>query len=266
MTSDSLFLNFAREVAREHRLLIAEISAQSLEIDQKKDSSLVTNIDRALEEHFRNRVSERFPTHGVIGEEQGATKQSAEFRWVIDPIDGTEELACGLSLYGSIIALYENNTCVVALIDHPALDVCYYAMRGHSTYRNDVPVKLQNTALSELPRFGIASRSNFLRTGDEGNVFEGLTKRFPNVRAFHSCYAHTAAVDGGLDVMVEWNVNFWDIAATRLLVEEAGGKYHPLPMRETREKGSLYSAVFGKPKFVGEAVEYLQSVGFSSLP
>jgi len=72
----------------------------------------------------------------------------------------------------------------------------------------------------------------------------------PNCRTFHTCYAHLLAASGGLDAAIEWEVRIWDLAATRILVEEAGGRYREVRAREQPGVGTVYSAAFGRPRLV----------------
>ena len=107
------------------------------------------------------------------------------------------------------------------------------------------------------PRIGLPSRINFMKTSDEGGVFDVLASAYPDFRVLRTCLTHAYAATGQLDAAVEWEVKFWDLAATRVIVEETGGKYVCVREREHPTTGMLYCAVFGRPALVDRIVALL---------
>jgi fructose-1,6-bisphosphatase/inositol monophosphatase family enzyme len=85
---------------------------------------------------------------------------------------------------------------------------------------------------------------------DETSIFESLTRKYPNLRVFDSCFAYTSTATGGLDVMVDYNVRHWDISACKLLCEEAGGAFEWIHKRTLAGGKQLFSAIFGKKEAV----------------
>lgn len=224
-----------------------------VEIDAKPDLSLVTNADLAAERAFRQRVEQDFPDMGVMGEEFGASRPDAAYQWVIDPVDGTADFARGLPTWGSIIGVFFEGEPIVGVIDHPDLGLRVHAAQGLGAYCNNERITLEDTALSRSAltgRIGLPSRSSFTRCSKDGHVFDALARAHPDFRALRTCLAHTYAATGQLDAAVEWDANLWDLAATRIIVEEAGGRYVCVREREILGTGTLYSAVFGRPALV----------------
>ncbi len=249
-------LALALELADGCRGAIDDAVAAGIAIDAKPDRSLVTSADRAAERAFRDLLASRDPQAGIIGEEYGRERESADLQWVVDPIDGTAEFAAGLPLWGTIIGCYLRGWPLVGVLDHPALGVRAHAAHREGAWMNGARLNLDDpgaTGLDGRERLGLPSRAGFNRYHDEGEIFERLTRAHPNCRTFHTCYAHLLAASGGLDAAVEWEVRIWDLAATRLLVEEAGGRYLALRTREQQGVGTVYSAAFGRPALV-EAV------------
>ncbi len=129
-----LYLDKALEFAKETRAVIKSVIASGLEVTSKPDKSLVTTADIEAEKAFRAKVAEAFPDFGVIGEELGTSNPEADFQWIIDPIDGSSELANGIPLYGTIIGLHYKGQPLIGVIDHPAFNTCCYAAYGLGTF------------------------------------------------------------------------------------------------------------------------------------
>ncbi|MDX1513614.1 MAG: inositol monophosphatase family protein [Gammaproteobacteria bacterium] len=232
------------------REVIADAVSEGVDVNAKIDRSLVTNADLAAERAFRERLGQRFPDMGVQGEEFGGTNPDSPWQWVIDPVDGTSDFARGIPIWGSIIGLFFHGEPVVGVIDHPPLGLRLHAAFGQGAYRGSERLSLSDYDSGRNDSdacVGLPSRSNFIRRNDDGAAFDALAAHFPDFRVFRSCLTHAYAATGQLDVALEWDVNLWDVAATRIIVEEAGGRYILLRKRAHSEAGMLYCAVFGRP-------------------
>ncbi|MDX1528168.1 MAG: inositol monophosphatase family protein, partial [Gammaproteobacteria bacterium] len=115
------YLDAALRYADRCRDVISKTRNEGVEIDAKPDLSLVTSADLAAERAIREAVEAEFPEMGIIGEEFGASKPKAPFKWIIDPVDGTADFARGLPTWGSIIGLFFEGSPIVGVIDHPDL-------------------------------------------------------------------------------------------------------------------------------------------------
>ncbi len=247
------FLDAALRYADRCRDVISNTRNKGVEIDAKPDLSLVTSADLAAERAFREAVDAEFPQMGIVGEEFGATKPQAPFTWIIDPVDGTADFARGLPTWGSIIGLFFQGSPIVGVIDHPDLGLRVHAAHGLGAYCNGERVFLQNgkTNKSALSgRVGLPSRSSFTRCGKDGHVFDVLARAHPDFRVLRTCLTHAYAATGQLDAALEWDANVWDLAATRVIVEEAGGSYRCVRERAHETAGVLYCAVFGRTALV----------------
>ena len=128
-----------------------------------------------------------------------------------------------------------------------------YASKGRGTFCNGKRVVLSDLPTSSrMVRLGISKRVNFSRYGDDDSLFDSITRTYPNLRVFDSCFAYAATASGGLDVMVDYNVRHWDISACRILCEEAGGDFRWIKKTTTPDGSIAYSAVFGRKKAVAE--------------
>ncbi|MDX1434060.1 MAG: inositol monophosphatase family protein [Gammaproteobacteria bacterium] len=230
---------------------IRESVAAGFEVSRKPDGSLVTTADVAAERAFRERLTALRPDAGILGEELGETNPAAPYRWIIDPIDGTAEFARHVPIYGCIVGLWYRGEPLVGVLDHPALGMRAHAVHGGGAFAGDVPLSIAaHAGIATGVRLGLPSRVSFVKDVDSGAVHHALAEAYPNYRAYHTCYAHTLVAAGALDAAMEWDTPIWDLAATRVIVEEAGGRYLTLRSRERPGVGMVHSAVFGRPDVV----------------
>jgi len=250
-------LQAAIDLADVLRERIREEVGQGLTVASKADHSVVTSADTAGEQAFRAAVIARYPVHGVRGEELPPLNPDAEFVWVVDPIDGTAEFAAGVPLWGTIIGLYYRDRPLVGVIDLPALSLRASAGYGLGATVNGESVSIgarTEDAINGRERVGTPSRVNYAKSEGGEAMFDKLCEVHPNIRVVHTCFTHVMALNGGLDAAIEWNAPLWDVAATRILIEEAGGKYMQLktPKGDPKDDdgGALHNVVFGRPGLV----------------
>lgn len=250
----------ALDWAAQRRPFLHERFMQRGPAQRKADDSLVTDTDLAAERQWRSAIERAFPDHGIIGEEYPARHPNAEFQWILDPIDGTEDFSRGIPYYGSIVALHYHGLPVIGIIDHPSLDLCVSAGFGLGSFRNGERFQLAPVAGDfqiERALVVCAARANFVRYRDQGLRFERVTQRCPNIRTFRTCYGHSLAALGQADAMIEAHVHLWDLAASRLITEEAGGRYIETEVLDLPDGDRVYSAVFGRPEAVADIVPLL---------
>jgi fructose-1,6-bisphosphatase/inositol monophosphatase family enzyme len=246
----------AIKLADEARRIAAPMLQRGFATETKRDASPVTEVDRAIERRLRELIAERFPDHGVIGEEYPPHQPESAFQWILDPIDGTEELIHGIPTWGAMLALHYDGAPVVGLIDHPALDVRASAGVGLGAWRNGQRIRMREPSSPTRPeavRLVMSARLNFMRGIDEGNIFDALARHFPNHRIYRAAYAHTIVVTGAADAMVDAHNAIWDLAASQVLIEEAGGAYTVVRDMATQD-GRMLSAVFGRRDVVEQLV------------
>jgi histidinol-phosphatase len=217
-------LAFTSGLVSQAAALVRERLRGEVEFRRKADRSLVSEVDLAVEALLREAIARRFPDDGILGEEQGEVRAAAARRWVIDPIDGTRSLRHGIPLYGILVALEERGEAIVSAVALPALGRLYGAGRGLGAWRDGEPlrqappvaegVEEEVLALGERRQFGGAR---------ERALFDALLAEHPGARIYPDCFGHVLAAEGSVGAMVDFGLRRWDLAATRLLVEEAGG-------------------------------------------
>ncbi len=250
-------LSEARGIVRQTRALIEAALATGFTHRSKADGSFVTDVDIAVEEKARTLLASRFPLHRIIGEElpetDGAeTDDSHSLTWVIDPIDGTRSFRHGVPLYGTLLALLHGDDPILGIIDLPGLDRTYSAARGLGARCNDRPVTLEDLPGDEAlgnEIIGIGDRQQFVNAG-RTNVFDALMQAHPGVRTYTDCFGHALALDGSVGAMVDFDLRLWDTMASKVLMEEAGGRY-ACSQRAGKEMGERrFDVILGKPRVV----------------
>jgi len=260
-------------IAREAGALLTHYFHQHLKIEYKGDADLVTAADRAAEVLIRKRIREQWPTHDVLGEEQGLNDQGSEYRWYVDPLDGTTNFAHGYPVFCVSIALEhqgleQEGKRIAAVIYDPTRDELFSAEQGRGARLNGETIHVSKTA---------ALKESLLGTGFPSHK----RHKNPNIYFYHQITLHThgvrragsAALDlcnvacGRYDGFWEFNLNPWDTAAGVLIVEEAGGKVtrfdgspFELDSRETvASNGLIHDAVLREFEdiFAGRGLEPL---------
>lgn len=251
------YLTFGRALAAQARRVIAHYGRE-FSVNAKPDGSFVSEVDVAVERALRESIAARYPTHAIRGEEMPATQMGAEFSWLIDPIDGTDNFVHGNPTYGCIVGLHRRDVPVMGVIDHPALDLCYSAARGAGAFCNDRRIRIDAYAHIKggEPIIALAAPANFLKTGELA-LLERVQQVFPNTRGYRDCFAHTRVAQGSVAAMAEVNVSAWDLAATQVLIEEAGGAFIPIATPKARPE--YLSAVFGEPEITARLAALLQA-------
>jgi histidinol-phosphatase len=239
-------LRFARLARRVGRRQLAA----GYRVRFKADASAVTDVDLAIEREVRRAIARAFPDHGILGEELARTNPGADCQWILDPIDGTTSLTHGIPFYGTIIGLHYRGRPLVGIIDLPALGWCYSAGLGLGAWRNGQRLRAGDAERKSLARevVSVGDRRRFVRCG-AGPAFDRLLRQHDEVRGYVDCIAHAFAAEGVIGAVVDYGLKLWDIAATRLLVEEAGGLYRCTYETSGREPAT-FGIVCGKPTVV----------------
>jgi myo-inositol-1(or 4)-monophosphatase len=223
----------ASEIAREAGARLREFLVQGVETEYKGDVDLVTVADRTVEKLIRGRLGEVFPDHGIYGEEGTRERLEQEFRWYVDPLDGTTNFAHGIPHFCVSMGLEQrvadsgsgqDGEIVAGVIYNPMLDELFSAERGKGARLNGRPIHVSPVAdLAEsLVATGFPSRKRH----DSPNIhfYHEFTLRSHGVRRAGSAALDLANVAcGRYDGFWEFNLNPWDTAAGVLIVEEAGG-------------------------------------------
>jgi myo-inositol-1(or 4)-monophosphatase len=227
-------------------------------IDSKSDRSPVTIADRTAERAMRAVLHERFPDHGILGEEFGLDQPEARLRWVLDPIDGTRAFVSGRPTFGTLIALLDGDTPIVGVIDQPVSAERWVGATGRATtftgqYGGRAGCRpcptLGEAELScTSPEMLAADMPRWQRLADavRRNYWGG------------DCYAHGLLAIGQIDVITESSMHLWDWAALVPVIEGAGGKVTDWSGQKLRPDGDGRVLAVGDPALLPQVVSLLK--------
>jgi myo-inositol-1(or 4)-monophosphatase len=228
-----VFVPDAARIAREAGALLREHLARGVETEYKGDVDLVTVADRSAEKLIRTCLAEVFPGHGIYGEEGTRERLEAEYRWYVDPLDGTTNFAHGFPQFCVSMGLEhrpagappeQDGTLAAAVIYDPMRDELFTAERGQGAALNGKPIHVSRIPhLAEaLLSTGFPSRKR--HASPNVHFYQEFTLRSHGVRRAGSAALDLAYVAcGRMEAFWEFNLNPWDTAAGILLIQEAGG-------------------------------------------
>jgi histidinol-phosphatase len=189
--------------------------ALDLVVESKTDLTPVTEADRAVEQALRERIA-RERCEAVAGEEYGVAE--ADVRWWLDPIDGTKQYARGLPIWATLIALERDGEIVAGVVSAPALRHRWWAARGGGAFLDGSPIHVSQVA--ELADAYVSTTS--LRGFPQ---FAELANRVAVARTYTDFWQYVLVAEGRIEAASDTVMNEWDVAAPRLIVEEAGGRW-----------------------------------------
>lgn len=222
----SRYLPELETIAREAGSLLMGYFKRRVTIEYKGDVDLVTEADRASEHLIVERLQARWPEHGIVGEEGTRSEAGAEYRWYVDPLDGTTNFAHGYPVFCISIALAkQDGQLEVGLLYDPTRDEMFTAERGQGSRLNGENIRVSATKTLSESIMGTGFPSHKRHKNPNIHFYHQLTLRSHGVRRAGSAALDLANVASGrYDGFWEFNLNPWDTAAGVLLVQEAGGK------------------------------------------
>ncbi|HYL83099.1 MAG TPA: inositol monophosphatase family protein [Candidatus Angelobacter sp.] len=220
------YLEAAIEIAQEAGKILMEEFSRPLDIRYKGDEvDLVTQADKRSEQFIVSRLNQEFPGHAISAEEGTGQDTASEFRWHVDPLDGTTNFAHGYPCFCVSIALAQRDTLLAAAVFNPFYNELFAAARGQGATFNGkkIAVSKNATLSASLLCTGFPVRNRKLSPNLQ--YYGEFTQRSHGVRRDGSAALDLACVAAGrFDAFWEFGLNKWDTAAGVLLVEEAGGK------------------------------------------
>ena len=223
-------LDFALDLARASAILVLPYYRKPLQIEDKNLGTAagfdpVTQADRAVEEMIRARVEARYPTHGIIGEEFGASRADAEYQWVIDPIDGTRAFMMGLPTWGTLIGLTCQGKPLLGVMGQPFTGELFWSTETGARTSGplgDLPLQVRPCAGLASAIMGCTSPALF-KTDSELTRFHQVAAKTRMMRYGGDCYVYALVAAGQVDLVVEAGLQSFDVAALIPIIERAGG-------------------------------------------
>jgi myo-inositol-1(or 4)-monophosphatase len=266
----SQYLQELEPIAREAGALLMSYFDRQIKIEYKGDVDLVTAADRASEKLIVERLQTRWPEHGIVGEEGTRSDVGADYRWLVDPLDGTTNFAHGYPVFCVSLAVEYQGQRIAGVVYDPTRDEMFAAKKGSGAQLNGEPIRVSSTPrLSEcLVATGFPSHKR--HKNPNIYFYHQLTLRSHGVRRAGSAALDLCNVASGrFDGFWEFNLNPWDTAAGVLIVEEAGGRVtdfsggpFQIASRETvASNGLVHEALLAEFQaiFAGRGLEELPS-------
>jgi myo-inositol-1(or 4)-monophosphatase len=227
------FAGVAEGIAREAGGLLRGFYERGVATEYKGDVDLVTEADRASEALIKQRLAEAFPEHGIYGEEGTRERLGGEYRWYVDPLDGTTNFAHGFPVFCVVLGLEKRRVglgdeldgeMVAGVIYDPLRNECFVAEKGKGAWLNGRRIAVSKTKRLQEALTATGFPSHKRHRSPNVHFYQEFTLRSHGVRRAGSAALDLAYVAcGRLDGFWEFNLNPWDTSAGYLLVEEAGG-------------------------------------------
>jgi len=217
-------LNIAREASALVQDYAGKLARSEFSFELKGEHDLVTEADRASEKLIVERLRKEYPTHHIVAEEGGSHVGSPDFRWYVDPLDGTTNFAHGFPVYNVTLALEHAGELIAGVISDPSRGEVFSAERGGGAFLDGKRIHVSKAARLEesLAATGFPSRKRHANLNV--HFFHQISMTTHGVRRAGAAALDLAYVAcGRLDLFWEFSLNPWDIAAGVLLVREAGG-------------------------------------------
>jgi len=235
-------LAFALELAAlADGISLPRFRAADLRIDTKPDRTHVTDADIAVEQAVRARIAAERPTDGFFGEESGSSAGGSR-QWIVDPIDGTANFLRGVPNWATLIALEVDGVPTVGVVSAPAFGVRWYAERGGGAWRHDAGEEPRAIHVSGVRALGDASLSfQSVAQWRDAGYLESLLALCEAVwrdRAYGDMWSYMLLAEGLVDLVGEFDVKAYDLAALIPIVREAGGRFTDIDGSDTAWSGS----------------------------
>lgn len=247
----------ARDAAGAAADIILHYWRAGVDVIVKGDDTPVTVADREAELAIRGILSKALPEAGIYGEEYGADDTTREYLWLVDPLDGTKSFVRRTPFFSTQIALMHRGELVLGVSSAPVYDERMWAVRGRGAFLDGEPVRVAPTANMREASISTGNVKS-LTLDARWNALGAMIRDSNRIRGYGDfCHYHLLA-RGGLDLVIESDLNILDVAALAVIVREAGGVFTDLnggePGLETR------SVLAGTPAIHAEALARLTGV------
>lgn len=214
-------LDVAIDAAHAAGAIVSRHFRDGVTAEAKQDGTPVTIADRESERELRRVIGKAFPSHAILGEEEGETAGDAAYRWILDPIDGTRTFVAGVPLFGVLVGLEVRGDPCVGVIHLPALNETIAAARGEGCTKDGWPCHVSTTPRIEDSLIVCTSSRAVRRAAPR---YAALADRAKSERGWGDCYGYALVASGRADVALDVGIKPWDLCAVVPILEEAGGR------------------------------------------
>ena len=221
MPDIAMFTPFAQSLADVSRAIVLDCLASAGSFETKDDLSPVTIVDKKVEQALRERITQQYPDHGILGEEYDSQNLDAEYVWVIDPIDGTKAFITGMPIYGTLISLTRDGFPILGIIEHPVTEERWAGMEGSVSTYNGHEIRTRGCGRLEDAIVSIGNPES-LSLGED-LAFKELRRRTKWGIYGGNCYVYGRLAMGRVDISVDGGLDPFDFCALDAVVRGAGG-------------------------------------------
>lgn len=221
MTELEEYKKFSKYLADISGEIIKSYFRTDLNVDSKMDNSPVTIADKNAEDTMREEIIKHFPDHGILGEEFGEFNPKADYKWILDPIDGTKSFICGSIIFGTLIALLKNGHPILGVINQPVLNE-FLIGDNESAFLNNNKVNMRKCSNIEE---SVLLCTDYLNIEKYQNIekFNLLIRKVNIFRNWGDCYGYYLLATGFADIMIDPIMSPWDSMALIPIIKGAGG-------------------------------------------
>ncbi|MFA5789254.1 MAG: inositol monophosphatase family protein [Candidatus Gracilibacteria bacterium] len=220
-------LQFAKKLAYDAGRMALTYQKKSFSVSTKgSPNDLVTDVDKICDEFLIKTIHSHFPDHSILTEESGVIEGSGEYKWIIDPIDGTTNFAHGLPFFAISIAIIHKGKPIIGVVEAPGLGETFWAQEGKGAYSGMEPIHVSKTGNLGQSLFGTGFPCERTSPRYKKNVelFDQFYGTSHGVRRIGSAALDLCFVArGSFDGFWEYDLQTWDVAAGKIILEEAGG-------------------------------------------
>lgn len=229
------YLEFATTLAREAGTVIKDNFAIGMQKEWKSDDTPVTITDHAINKTVINAVKKTYPNMSLLGEEDSFMVEGAEYTWVCDPVDGTIPFSHGVPTCMFSLALVKDGVPLLGVLYEPFLGRMFTAEKGKGAFLNNKPINVSK----------VKSFNRSIVSATEPGAYKAFAEAGSRVMSLLSyCYVSSLVASGELSTAVAWTwAGPWDVAAVKVIVEEAGGRVTDLDGNEQRYDKPINGAV-----------------------
>ena len=223
---DPQIVNFANHLADIASQISLKYYRQENDECAKEDDSPVTKADKEIEQQIRHAIMDKYPHHGIIGEEYGNHNDNAEYVWIIDPIDGTSSFIVGRPIFGNLIALSRNNHVILGIINQPINNERWIGIDQQGSWLNHKKIYTRNC--QHISQAVLSSSSPFFFKNENKIIFEKICQhtkyqKIGGVVYGGDCYAYGCLAAGFVDLIIEPELKIYDFASHIPIIKNARG-------------------------------------------
>ena len=252
------YLDFANNFADKSGGILKKKFEESFNIETKNDGSMVTEVDRQIEELFIKELKRKFPEHGVLGEEFGSCKPNSSHQWIIDPLDGTHSFIAGKPLFGTLLCLTIEDIPSVGIVDIPVLNERWQGAKGLGVKKNMIKCKITDD--KQLKDCILSSTSLLMFDENHTEIIKKIYKQVKFPIFGTDCYAYGLLLSDKIDMIIEANMKPWDYMAQVTLIKEAGGIISDWSGKPLKVKSDGKVIAAKSEKSYSQAMVYLNKI------